>query len=161
MSDPDVHDRPAPGSAPTAVRTARISWLTDPPRGHAIVSVGSRAFAGVTMSFDGAGSEPGVTNAGELMAAAHGSVVAVLLAQILVRDGTPAHELVVNTTYTFVGEWFEATDLELYIEGRVPGSDPSRFEQAALGAVNRCTESFGAPEHPRLRLTARLLTSTH
>jgi len=157
MSDRDVHDRPAFRAAPALVRTARISWLTDPPRGHATVSVGSRAIAAVSMSAGGAASERRVTNPGELMAAAHGSAVAVLLAQILVRDGTPAHELVVSTTYTFANEWLEVTDSELYVEGRVAGTDPSRFERAALEAVDRCTESFGAPAQPRLRLTTRLL----
>jgi organic hydroperoxide reductase OsmC/OhrA len=156
MSDRDVHERPGAESAPV-VRSARISWLTDPPQGHATVSVGSRAIAAVPMSGRGAPGEGRVTNPGELMAAAHGSAVAVLLAQILVREGTPAHELVVAPTYTFVGEWLEVRDLELYVEGRVPGADPSRFERAALEAVDRCTESFGAPTHPKLRLTTRLL----
>src|SRR5436305_73707 len=135
-----------------AVRTARISWLTDPPQGHATVSVGSRAFAALPMSFGGAPGEPRVTNAPELMAAAHGSAVAVILAQILVGQGTPAHELVVNTTYTFVGEWFEAVELQLYIEGRVGGTDPEHFERAAREAVDRCAASFGAPAPPKLTL---------
>jgi organic hydroperoxide reductase OsmC/OhrA len=156
MSDRDVHERPAPESAPAAVHTARISWLTDPPHGHATVSVGSRAIAAVPMSGEAAASEGRVTNPGELMAAAQGSAVAVMLAQILVRDGTPAHELVVATTYTFAGEWFEATGLELYVEGRVPATDPSRFERATCEAVDRCTASFGGPAHPKLRLTTRL-----
>jgi organic hydroperoxide reductase OsmC/OhrA len=156
MSDRDVHERPAPEAAPAVVRTARISWLTDPPQGHATVSVGSRAIAAVSMSA-GAPGERRVTNPGELMAAAHGSAVAVLLARILVRDGTPAHELVVSTTYTFASEWFEVTDSELYVEGRVPAADPSRFERAVLEAVDRFTESFGAPAQPKLRLTTRLL----
>ena len=98
-----------------------------------------------------------VTSPGELMAAAHGSAVAAILAQILVRDGTPAHELVVATTYAFTGEWLEPTDLELYVEGRVPGIEAARFARSALEAVDRFTESFGAPAHPKLRLTTRLL----
>jgi organic hydroperoxide reductase OsmC/OhrA len=157
MSDRDVPGRPAPESAPPVVRTARISWLTDPPHGHATVSVGSRAIAAVSMSAPGATSERRVTNPGELMAVAHGSAVAVLLAQVLLREGIPAHELVVTSTYRFAGEWLRATDRELDVEGRVPGADPSRFERAALEAVDRCTESFGAPAHPKLRLTTRLL----
>jgi len=138
-------------------RTARISWLTDPPQGHATVSVGSRAFAAVPMSFQDAEDDARVTDAGELMAAAHGSAVAAFLAQILVRDGTPAHELVVNVTYAFSDGWLEAAELTLSVEGRVPDIDPPRFEQAALEAVRSCAACFGAPEHPALTLTAQLL----
>lgn len=157
MSDHDVHERPAPDSAPAAVRTARISWLTDPPHGHATVSVGSRAIAAVPMSGDEAPGEGRVTDPGELMAAAHGSAVAAILAEILVRDGTPAHELVVAATYAFAGTWLEPADLELYVEGRVPDIDAPGFERATLEAVDRFTESFGTPAHAKLRLTARLL----
>jgi organic hydroperoxide reductase OsmC/OhrA len=156
MSDRDVHERRGTESTPV-VRTARISWLTGPPRGHATVSVGSRAIAAVPMSGRGAPGEGRVTNPGELMAAAYGSAIAVLLARILVRDGTPAHELVVSPRYTLGGDWLDVTDLELYVEGRVRGADPSRFERAALEAVDRATASFGAPAHSKLRLTTRLL----
>jgi hypothetical protein len=137
------------------LRTARISWLTDPPQGQATVSVGSRAVRGAPMSLQGAEDDSRVMDAGELMAAAHGSAVAALLAQILVREGTPAHELVVNATYAFAGEWLQDPELTLWVEGRVPEGDPPRFEQAAQEAVKRCAASFGAPE--RLVLTARLL----
>jgi hypothetical protein len=74
-----------------------------------------------------------------------------------VRDGTPAHELVVATTYAFAGEWLEPRDLELFVEGRVPGTDAPSFERAALEAFDRFTESFGTPAQPKLRLTTRLL----
>jgi hypothetical protein len=157
MRDHEVHEASHPRSAVTVERTARVSWLTDPPQGHATVSVGSRALRAVPMSFGGAEDDSRVTDAGELMAAAHGSAVAAVLAQILVRDGTPAHELVVNVTCAFPGEWLEVAELTLYVEGRVPDSDPSAFEQAALEAVDRCAASFGTPEHPSLTLTARLL----
>jgi hypothetical protein len=157
MSNHEVHEAPHPQSGATVERTARISWLTDPPQGHATVSVGSRAIRAAPMSFGGAEDGSRVTDAGELMAAAHGSAVAAFLAQILVRDGTPAHELVVNVTYAFPVEWLEAAELTLYVEGRVPDSDPTRFEQAAQEAVRLCAASFGTPEHPSLTLTARLV----
>jgi organic hydroperoxide reductase OsmC/OhrA len=142
---------------PEVVRTARISWLTHPPGGHAGVSVGSRAFMALPLSFTGGDAEMQVTSPGELLAAAHGSAVAVLLARILTRDGTPAHELVVAATYTFAGEWYRATALQLSVEGRVPGSDQPRFELAAREAVDRSTESFGTPEGSRITLLTRLL----
>ncbi len=157
MTDHHLSDAPGAESAPTAVRTARITWLTDPPHGNANLSVGSRAFAALPMAYTCSDDEPRMTDAGELMAAAHGSAVIAILAQILVREGTPAHELVVMPTFTFAGEWFQVARLDLYIEGRVPGSDSLRFEDAALEAVRRSADSFGAPEAPNLSVTARLL----
>jgi hypothetical protein len=157
MSKREVQHSSGPRSGATVERTARISWLTDPPEGHATVSVGSRAVRAAPMSLQGAEDDSRVTDAGELMAAAHGSAVAAFLAQVLVRDGTPAHELVVNVTYAFAGEWLEGPDRTLYVEGRVPDSDPSRFEEAVREAVKLCAASFGTPEHPSLTLTSRLL----
>lgn len=143
-------------STPTTVRKARISWLTNPPRGHAKVSLGSRAFAALPMAMGGSESEPRVTDAGELMAAAHGSVVAAILAEVLVGTGTPAQELVVSVTYAFAGDWFALTEQRLHVEGRVRDCTPQSFERAALEAVKRCGEAFGAPEHPKLTISTRL-----
>ena len=60
-------------------------------------------------------------------------------------------------TLRYGGEWFEAAELMLDIEGRVRGTDASRFERAALEAVDRCAASFGTPASPKVTLTARLL----
>ncbi|HKG65333.1 MAG TPA: hypothetical protein VKB28_14775 [Solirubrobacteraceae bacterium] len=78
------------------LRTARVSWLTRPPHGHAQVSVGSRAFTALPLSFAAEEAEPQVTTPGELLAAAVSGALTLMLGWILERAGTPARELTVR-----------------------------------------------------------------
>src|SRR5579862_3870078 len=105
---------------PEVRRTSRVSWLTHPPGGHASVTVGSRAFTAIPLSFTPGEQEPGVTTPGELLVAAHGGAFAVMLAKMLEQDGIPARELVVSTSYVLAGEWYAVKEVEIAVSGRVP-----------------------------------------
>jgi organic hydroperoxide reductase OsmC/OhrA len=126
----------------TTVRKARVSWLTDPPRGHARVSVGFRAFTGLRLSESAAREQPGVTDPGELFAAAHASAVAVILARILDSSQTPAHELVVEAAWEYAGVSYEVKAIEFSVRGRIPNIDVRQFEEATYTAVERYRQSF-------------------
>ena len=140
-----------------AIRTSRVSWLTHPPGGHAAVTVGSRAFTALPLSFTTGELEPGVTTPGELLVAAHGGAFAVILARMLERDGIPARELVISTTYHVVSEWFEITGVEIAVSGRVPGAQQSDVERVAREAAERCRSSTGLAGHVEAAISVTLL----
>jgi hypothetical protein len=130
-----------------AFRTARVSWIGSPPAGHGQVGVGAHGFTQVPLGYaEGDITELGVTSAGELLAAAHASAVTTILARLLERAGTPAHELVATVGYRLCGTWFEIDGIEITVGGRVPDIGPVAFEEAVQSAVDRCASS--------LRLTA-------
>ena len=135
-----------------AFRTARVSWIGSPPAGHGQVGVGAHAFTQVPLGYcEGDITELGVTNAGELLAAAHASAVTTILARLLEQAGTPARELVATVGYRLGGTWFEIDAVEITVGGRVPDIEPAAFEDAVHSAVDRCASS--------LRLTAGNIVS--
>lgn len=140
-----------------AVRTSRVSWLTNPPGGHAAVTVGSRAFAALPLSFTTGELEPGVTTPGELLVAAHGGALAVILARMLERDGIAAHELVISTTYRMASEWYEIASVEIAVSGRVPGASSADVERLAREAAERCRSSTGLPGNAKIEISVTLL----
>jgi organic hydroperoxide reductase OsmC/OhrA len=126
-----------------AFRTARVSWIGCPPAGHGQVAVGARAFTQVPLGYaEGDITELGVTNAGELLAAAHASAVTTILGRLLADAGTPARELVTTVGYRFSGSWFEIDGIGITVGGRVPGIEPAAFEEAVRSAVDRCASSL-------------------
>jgi organic hydroperoxide reductase OsmC/OhrA len=140
------------------VRTSRVSWLTHPPGGHAAVTVGSRAFTALPLSFSMDELEPGVTTPGELLVAAHGGALAVILARMLERDGIAARELVVSTTYRMAAsEWYEIATVEIAVSGRVPGASPADVERVAHEAAERCRSSTGLAGNAAIEISVTLL----
>jgi len=139
------------------VRTSRVSWLTHPPGGHAAVTVGSRAFTALPLSFSPGELEPGVTTPGELLVAAHGGALAVILARMLERDGIAARELVISTTYRMASEWYEIARVEIAVSGRVPGAQASDVERLAHEAAERCRRSTGLAGNAEIEISVTLL----
>ena len=140
------------------VRTSRVSWLTHPPGGHASVTVGSRAFTALPLSFTAGELESGVTTPGELLVAAHGGAFAVILARLLERDAIAARELVVSTSYRMAGEWYEIERVEIAVSGRVPGARAADVERVAHEAAERCRESTGLAGGAEVAITVTLLS---
>jgi osmotically inducible protein OsmC len=153
-----------------AFRTARVSWIGSPPAGHGQVGVGAHGFTHVPMGYaEGDITELGVTNAGELLAAAHASAVTTILARLLEQAGTPARELVATAGYRLGGTWFEIDGVDITVSGRVPDIEPAAFEEAVQSAVDRCASSLrltagdivsvSAVLHPPAESTQRALVS--
>jgi organic hydroperoxide reductase OsmC/OhrA len=85
----------------------------------------------------------GETTPGELFAAAHGSALAVILAGMLEDAGTPARELVIETTYELRGDWHEVGRIEFDVQARLTEGADSPLEQFAIAALDRCAQSLG------------------
>jgi hypothetical protein len=86
---------------------------------------------------------PGETTPGELLAAAHGSALAVILARMLEDSGAPARELVVETSYELRGDWYEVGRVEFNVQARLSaGTDPP-LDRLAGAALDRCSQSLG------------------
>jgi organic hydroperoxide reductase OsmC/OhrA len=136
-------------------REARVSWAR-PPHGHGRVAVGARAFTALPLSFAGEHGEDEVTTPGELLAAAHSSALALMLARVLERDHHPARELTVTARYRFVGDWYEVEAVEFDVRGRVDDLDGESFERATNDAVERSGHSLGLPSRATVTVKAEL-----
>ena len=127
----------------TMVVRSRIAWLTSPPNGSASVGVGSHAFSALPLSMATNEPAPGETTPSELLAAAHGSALAVILARMLEDSGAAARELVIETTYELLGDWYEVDRIAFDVQARLSdGADPP-LDQLASAALDRCAQSLG------------------
>ena len=86
---------------------------------------------------------PGETTPGELLAAAQGSALAVILARMLEDSGAGARELVVETTYELRGDWYEVGRIEFNVQARLSGEPDPTLDQLANAALDRCSRSLG------------------
>ena len=126
----------------TMVVRSRIAWLTGPPNGCASVGVGSHAFSALPLSMATNEPAPGETTPSELLAAAHGSALAVILARLLEDSCAPARELVIETTYELRGDWYEVDRIAFEQARLSDGADPP-LDQLASAALDRCAQSLG------------------
>jgi organic hydroperoxide reductase OsmC/OhrA len=122
---------------------SRIAWLTGPPHGRASLRVGSRAFTALPLAMSSAEPTAETTTPGELLAAAHGGALAAILARMLEDADAPARELVVETVYELVGDWYEVGRIEFRVFARVGGGAQPPLEKLAHAALDRCTQSLG------------------
>jgi organic hydroperoxide reductase OsmC/OhrA len=122
--------------------------LGNPPAGVPRLTVGSESLKAWPIDVTPDAAHPLATSPGELLAGAIGSVFAWLAAEELVRDGTPARELIAYTTLTVSSDSDEPMDLALsaigcQLVGRVPDMDQERFDAAAQAAIRRCLGALG------------------
>jgi osmotically inducible protein OsmC len=85
------------------------------------------------------GEEPG-TNPEELVAAAHAACFTMALSFALAREGFADGTLETRARVTLEkdGDGFVVTRSDLHLDATVPGIDPARFEEIALGAKAGC-----------------------
>lgn len=154
MSDGDT-------SAPT--RTARISWLTGPPQGAPRLSVGSASISAMPLSLDQNVQNPLTASPGELIAAGMGSVLAWLIADELLAEGTQARELIVDVTLTVSerqaqdasGPFF--TSIAFGVDGFVPGIDREGLVRVSRSALDRCMQGLWFRDDLNVTVEASLL----
>lgn len=140
-------------------RRAEAVWAGSLFKGSGSVSAGSRAFAGLPITWASRTEHAdGRTSPEELLAAAHAGCFSMAFSLVLAEAGTPPEELTVNATCTFeqVADGFAITTVDLDVNGRVPGLDAHRFEQAAERAAQLCPVSRALKDNVDIRLTARL-----
>jgi osmotically inducible protein OsmC len=142
-----------------AERQAEAVWAGTLFEGSGAVSVGSRAFADLPITWASRTEHSDrKTSPEELLAAAHAGCFSMAFSLILAEAGTPPEELIVKATCAFeqVPAGFEITTIALDVHGRVPGIDDDHFEQAAEQAAQVCPVSKALNGNVNVRLSARL-----
>jgi organic hydroperoxide reductase OsmC/OhrA len=140
-------------------RRANITWLSGPPGGSGRARVDSHAFTELPISAPGeAAPHDGQATPGELLAAAIGAIYLEALSQILLRDGTPARELVVDVDvdFSFEEPGHRLTEVSVAVHGRVPAIEPEGFERAAEAALRSSRHLVGVEDRIPTRLSATL-----
>jgi hypothetical protein len=98
----------------SVTRDATIRWLGHPPGGEPRLTVGSHALTpSPPLNLDLDIHHPLATSPLELLAGAIGSVFARFVAEQLVKEGTPAREIVTRTSLTLSGEADDQSDLKV------------------------------------------------
>src|SRR5258707_9563622 len=132
----------------TVTRDATIKWLGHPPGGEPPLIVGTHPLtASPPLNLDLDIRHPLATSPLELLAGAIGSVCARFVAEQLVKEGTPAREIVTRISLTLSGEAAPPPPLMVrgvacQLSARVAGIDQSHLQAVAQTALTRCMESL-------------------
>lgn len=120
------------------VRSSQASWNGDLREGDGTMTIGDGVYEG-GYSFASRFQEGEGTNPEELIGAAHAGCFSMALANGLAEDG---HEPeTVNTTARVHLEDGTITEIELIVEGTVPGIDDQTFREYAEDAKENCPVS--------------------
>jgi len=141
-----------------AVRQSEAEWKGTLKEGTGRMRLGSGAFEGAYTFVSRFESGTG-TNPEELIGAAHAGCFSMALSAGLGRAGlTPTRIHTVATVHlgaTDAGPTI--TQIDLVVEGEVPGLDAAGFQQHAEGAKKNCVVSRALAGVPTLTLKATLL----
>ena len=141
-----------------AVRQSEAEWNGSLKEGHGRMRLGSGAFEG-EYSFVSRFESGKGTNPEELIAAAHAGCFAMALSAGLGRAGiTPTRLRAVAAVHlgaTDAGPTI--TQIDLVVEGEVPGIDAAQFQEHAEGAKKNCVVSRALASVPTITLKATLL----
>lgn len=140
-----------------AVRGASAEWRGSLKEGSGTMRLGSGAFEGPYTFVSRFESGPG-TNPEELVGAAHAGCFSMALAAALGRAGH--HPTRISATADVHLGASEAgptiTQIDLTVEGDVPGIDQATFQQFAEGAKTGCVVSRALAGVKTINLTATL-----
>ncbi len=138
-------------------RNAEAQWTGGLKDGKGIVKLGSGAFEGAYSFATRFESQPG-TNPEELIGAAHAGCFSMALAAALGRAGH--HPTRIKTTSKVHLGSTEAgptiTQIDLVVEGDVPGIDAAQFQEFAEGAKKGCVVSRALAGVSNVTLSATL-----
>lgn len=129
---------------PIATRKAEIAWEGPLASGTGTISSGSGALGELPVTWASRTERPdGKTSPEELIAAAHASCFAMALSLVLAENHTPPDRLVVGAACTLdeVDDAPKVTTSELSVRARVPGIEPTDFEQQLERAGELCPVS--------------------
>ena len=142
-----------------AERTAEVVWNGNLTQGSGTVTVGSGAVGQLPVTFAArTESSDGKTSPEELIAAAHATCFAMVMANNLNKAGTPPEQLTVTATCTLdrVASGLKITTMDLRVRGRVPGIDQTTFEEQARTGEQGCPVSNALRGNVEIRVTAQL-----
>ncbi len=142
-----------------AKSTAHTTWNGSLMEGKGETSLATGAAGPLAMTWKGRTEDGQSTSSPEeLIAAAHASCFSMALSNVLAKAGTPPEELRSSATVTFV-PGTGITRSVLTVEGRVPGIDADRFQEAAADARDNCPVSQALRGNVELQVEARLVRS--
>jgi len=123
-----------------------VSWLTHPSQGVARIEATSHAFHAIPVSLPEGDPAPEEATSGELLAISHAMFMASVLAEVLVENGTPPDELVVDAECAFEGPLASRhpVGIDLSVGGRVPGLKERRLAELANSARRRYLPTSGS-----------------
>jgi osmotically inducible protein OsmC len=118
--------------------SATTTWQGSLTKGSGITHPQSGAFEDVEVTWASRTSRSaGKTSPEELLAASHASCYCMALSKELSEAGNEPEQLEATATVAFVpGEGVKSS--HIVVQGRVPGIDQSRFEEAAASAGQNC-----------------------
>ncbi len=112
-------------------RSATLRWTTNPPSGVGHLSVASRAFAAVKISFAEEDPTAGETTPGEMLACTLAAYLGMHLAVRMQQAETPLRELVIDVELA-ISPWPDYTtqQIEFSVLGRL--CDPGAIDEDAF-----------------------------
>ena len=140
-----------------AVQSASAEWNGSLKEGSGRMRAGSGAFEGPFTFVSRFETGPG-TNPEELIGAAHAGCFSMALAAALGRAGHDPTSIK-TTSKVHLGSTETGptiTQIDLTVEGTVPGIDAAKFQEFAEGAKKGCVVSRALAGVPSITLTATL-----
>ncbi|MEW6322027.1 MAG: OsmC family protein [Acidobacteriota bacterium] len=140
-----------------AVRQSEAQWMGSLKEGSGSMKLGSGAYEG-PFTFVSRFEQGKGTNPEELLGAAHAGCFSMALGAALGRAGfTPTRiHTVAKVHLGTSGAGPAITQIDLEVEGEVPGLDAAAFEQHAEGAKTGCIVSRALAGVPTVTLKATL-----
>jgi lipoyl-dependent peroxiredoxin len=117
-----------------AISKAHATWEGDLVKGKGSVRTDSGVLASSPISWRTRAEDRGSgTSPEELLAAAHAACFSMALSNGLAKAGTPPQSVRTTATATFekVGDGFKVSKMELHVTAKVPGADPTKFQELA------------------------------
>ena len=141
-----------------AVQAASADWKGSLKEGAGTMRTGSGAFEGPYTFVSRFETGPG-TNPEELIGAAHAGCFSMALSAALGRAGhTPTAIRTAAKVHLGASEAGPTiTQIDLDVEGQVPGIDQAAFQQFAEGAKSGCVVSRALAGVKTITLTAKLV----
>jgi osmotically inducible protein OsmC len=124
-------------------RTASAHWSGGLKDGKGSVSSQSGVLINTQYSFSTRFENGAGTNPEELIAAAHAGCFTMALSAELGKGGMTAESIDTSAALTMekTDAGFTITAVHLDVKAKIPGADPQKFEEAAMGAKKGCPVS--------------------
>lgn len=142
----------------TADRSATVTWQGDLMKGSGTFDLdSSHVLRGQEVTFASRSGEPeGHTSPEELIAAAHATCYAMALSNTLAEQGNAPERLEVSATSSLDLQALKISQVELTVQGTVPGLDQDGFQQAAEKAEQSCPVSNALRGNVEISVNATL-----
>ena len=145
-----------------AERHATVTWEGSLTEGQGTIQTGSGALSKARVTWASRMEQPdGKTSPEELLAAAEAECYAMVLTNMLSKQGTTPNRLEVSATCTVErqGQGLKITTMRLQVQGDVPGVDQDSFSRMADEASDSCPVSNALRGNVDISVTARLQTA--